>query len=406
MLKVEEARLVVLENTRVLETENVDIISSLGRTLAEDIYSNENIPPFNNSAMDGYAVVSSILKGSSQEKPSILKIAASIAAGHTADVIIEEGSAVKIMTGAPVPEGVDAVVPVEFTKAEGNLVKIFREAVKLENIRFAGEDIKQGQLVFSKGKFIRPAEMGMLAALNLNNVTVVRKPVVSILATGDELADIGEELLPGKIRNINSYSLFAKVLKHGCNPISLGTVRDVKTELRQRLESVQNSDILIISGGVSAGDYDYVKTVLTDMGMEEKFWKVAMKPGKPVLFGKLKNTLVFGLPGNPVSSMVAFDQFVLPAIYKLQGRKKKPWTELKAVYEGKFKKDAGLMHFIRGKTCLRNGSIFVLPTGLQSSGIYSSMVLADCLIIVPENVTELKNGDEVIIQVIDEIGEQ
>jgi molybdopterin molybdotransferase len=245
----------------------------------------------------------------------------------------------------------------------------------------------------------------MLAALNINCVSVAKLPKISILTTGDELADVGEELLPGKIRNINSYSLYALALRHGCIPVNLGVARDTKNDLRDKLLSGIKSDMLIISGGVSSGDYDYVRTVLADMGLREIFWKVSVKPGKPVLFGIIGSTLVFGLPGNPVSSMVAFEQFVLPAIYKMKGIRKKPWNELKAVFEGSINKSVGITNFVRGRTFLKDGRIHVKQTGPQSSGMFSSMVLANCLVVIPEDVAEVKNGDEVTIQINDEIGE-
>jgi molybdopterin molybdotransferase len=404
MLKVEEARKIILENTRILESETIYFLSALNRVLAKDIYSTQDIPAFNNSAMDGYAVVCSTLKGSSKENPVSLSLEGRIAAGHTLDALVKDYSAIKIMTGAPMPEGADAVVPVEFTEAENNTVKIFKEPSKWDNIRFAGEDIKKGQLVIKSGTKIRPAEIGMLSALNIKSVTVTRRPKISILATGDELAHMDEELSPGKIRNINSYSLYAEALKHECIPTSLGVARDRKEEIAQKLKSVQDSDILIISGGVSVGDYDYVKDVLKQLGMRELFWKVAIKPGKPVLFGVIGSTLVFGIPGNPVSALVTFRQFILPAIYKMQGIMKKPWIELKAVLEEDIEKKQGLTHFLRGITNLKDGKVYVKTTGTQSSGAFSSMVISDCLIIIPEEVTDLRNGEEVMIQITEEIG--
>jgi molybdopterin molybdotransferase len=355
--------------------------------------------------MDGYAVVCSALKGASKEKPSYLCVKGNLPAGYTLNAAVNGDSAIRIMTGAPVPKDADAVVPIEFTEADSGNVRIFKEPSKWDNIRFAGEDVKNGQLILKSGTKIRPAEIGMLAALNIKNVSVTRKLTISILATGDELAQMEEELLPGRIRNINSYSLYAEVSRHGCNPIDLGAARDTKEELLEKLKKGKEGHILIIAGGVSVGDYDYVKAALKELGMREVFWKIAMKPGKPVLFGLLENTLVFGLPGNPVSALVTFRQFVLPAIYKMQGRLRKPWTELKAVLEGNIRKDKGLTHFLRGKTMIKDGKLYVKTTGSQSSGVFSSMVMSDCLIIVPEDVTEIKNEEEIMIQITDELGE-
>lgn len=405
MLKVEEARSIILDNTKYMESETIDFISALDRVLAEDIYSMLNIPAFNNSAMDGYAVICSDLKGASKDIPNSLYVEGNIAAGHVSDVTVKKGRAVKIMTGAPIPEGTDAVVPVEFTEEHNGIVKIFQEPSKWENIRFTGEDIKNGQIVLVKGKKIRSAEVGMLAALNIKNVKVTKKPTIGILATGDELADVDEELIAGKIRNINSFSLYTEALKYNCNAVNLGIAKDSKEELIKKLSLGKHCDILIVSGGVSAGDYDYVKIALKELGMKELFWKVAVKPGKPVLFGCLENTLVFGLPGNPVSSLVAFREFVLPAVYKMLGINRKPWAEIRAILQDNIKKKTGLTHFLRGKTSIRDGRVYVKTTGGQSSGVFSSMTASDCLIIVPEEVSEVESGKEVMIQITDEIGD-
>lgn len=405
MLQVEEARRVILENTSMLESETVDISLCLNRVLTEDVYACENIPPFNNSAMDGYAVISSAISSASREKPAVLRVSGKLQAGYAAGEAVGEGTALKIMTGAPIPEGADTVIPLELTEEVGSAVRIFNKATKWENIRFAGEDVKKGQLAIPRGRKLRPAEVGMLAALNKSCVRVSMIPRLAILVTGDEIANPGEELLPGKVRNINSYSLYAQALRHGCRPVNLGVARDTETEIREGIERGLNSDILIISGGVSVGDYDFVKNVLRDMGMEEKFWRVRIKPGKPVLFGVLGKTLVFGLPGNPAASMTAFEQFVLPAVYKLQGIGKKPWREICAILEGSINKKPGMMHFVRGCTHFTKSRLYVRPTDSQSSGAFSSMVIADCFIIVPENVSEIKDGEEVLIQITNEIGD-
>lgn len=405
MLKVEEARDIILKNTKTLESETVYFLSALNRVLAQEIYSSYDFPSFNNSAMDGYAVLCSSLKGCLKENPMSLQVKGKLPAGQVLNTEVKDFTAIKIMTGAPIPQGVDAVVPIEFAEEENNVVKIFKEPKKWENIRFKGEDIKKGQLVMSSGTKMLPSEIGMLSALNMKSVKVIRKPKISILATGDELADMEEVLSPGKIRNINSYSLLAEVLKQNCEAVNLGVARDTKEKLMEKLKMGLESDMLIISGGVSTGDYDYVKLALQELGMREVFWKIAVKPGKPVLFGVLGNTLIFGLPGNPVSALVTFRQFVLPAIYKIQGRTGKPWTELRAVLEDDIKKDKGFTHFLRGKTDIKDGRVYVKKTGSQSSAAFSSMVLSDCFIVVPEDVTEIKNGEEVIIQITKEMGE-
>lgn len=405
MISVHEARNIILENTKEIEDETVHISSCLNRILSENVFSEVNIPPFNNSAMDGYAVLTANLKGSHSTMGAELMITGNLPAGYTSDYVVHGGTAVRIMTGAPVPKGADAVVPIEFTETIGNKVRILREAVLWENIRFAGEDVKKGDLVIPKGKKLQPADIGMLAAIGKSYVKVTRMPRVSILATGDELVGMEEKLPPGKIRDINSHSLYAQLVKHGCLPVPLGIARDSKAAIREKLEAGNDSHMLIISGGVSAGDYDLVKEVLLKMGMIEKFWKVAIKPGKPVLFGLMGNTLVFGLPGNPGAAMVGFEQFVLPAIYKLHGVKKAPLCQLRAIFEGNIKSKPGFTQFLPGKTLIEHGRIYVKISGAQGSGIFSSLAASDCSIVIPETSGDIKTGDEVTIQIINEIGE-
>ncbi|WP_238883781.1 gephyrin-like molybdotransferase Glp [Clostridium sp. YIM B02551] len=405
MIKVEEAINTILSSTSTLKTEVVDIMEALNRVLGEDIYSKENIPPFNNSAMDGYAVISSCFDSFDEESGVLLNIEGNIPAGYELKVSPCKETAIRIMTGAKVPEGYDTVIPIEHTKSNNNKVMILKKARRWENVRFQGEDIKEGDLVLKKGELINPTKIGMLAALNIKYVKVAVKPKVAILATGDELINLGEELLPGKIRNINSYSLQSMLIDAGCNVEDLGIAKDNRYEITNKLKRAKECDILIISGGVSVGDYDYTKITLKEMGAEEKFWKIAVKPGKPVLFSLLVNTLVFGLPGNPASTVVAFQEFVLPSIYKLQGRINKQLNMVTAVLEESIKKKPGKVHFLSGKCFLKEGRLYVKAMKKQSSGSFSSIINSNCFIVVPEEVTEIKKGEEVLIQITNEIGE-
>ncbi|OPX43914.1 molybdopterin molybdenumtransferase [Ruminiclostridium hungatei] len=402
MLGIEQAREVVLDSVVKIDSEVVDITSSLNRILACDIYSDIDLPTFNNSAMDGYAVISSGLKGASFDQPIWLEVIGEIPAGYTYSGKLMNGKALKIMTGAPIPEGADTVVPIEYTEAEGALVKVFRGVKEKENIRYKGEDVARGKLVIPEGKKISPVDIGMLAAQNLRTISVAKLPSVSILATGDEVVDIGEELSPGKIRDINSYSLYANVIKYGGIPISLGIAKDNKAAIFRSIENGLNSDILLISGGVSVGDYDFVKEVLIEKGVSIKFWKVAIKPGKPVLFGVKGNTLVFGLPGNPISTLVTFREFVLPAMCKMQGRVGNPVREQYAVLERDISIAPGRRHYIMGRICYRGGSYFAKPVGIQSSGALNSMLQSNCLIVVPEDTPQIKSGEQVLVQLLDE----
>lgn len=403
MLKVDKAKKSILNKVRLLNSEDVEILSSLHRVLAEDIYAPLDLPPFDNSAMDGYAVIASDTQGASQTNPKVLHVLEDLRAGYRANKDLKKGQAIRIMTGAPVPAGADAVVIVENTEREDSRVNVFKEANSGDNIRRRGEDVNKGELVIPAGKVIRPQEIGMFAALNCIEVKVIRRPRVAILATGDELTEIGEKLEPAKIINSNSYSLYAQVLKYGGIPVPLGIARDTKEETLEkiRLAINESADVLLVSGGVSVGDYDVVKDVLTELGMETEFWKVAIKPGKPLLFGILKGILVFGLPGNPVSSMVTFIQFAAPALLEMQGRKDVLNPVINAVCEESISKKPGRKNYLRGIVSQKDGTCFVKLSGSQSSGVLKSMVLANCLIIIPEEIVQVNKGEEVQVQLFD-----
>jgi len=400
MIKVEEALDIVLESVKSMDAGKAVIIDSFGRTLAEDIQSGCNIPVFDYSAMDGYAVRAADLKGAASEKGIILKVVGEFRAGGDTSARVEKGQAVRIMTGAPIPQGADAVVMVEDTKMDGGNVEVFKEAGEGDNIRLSGEDIKKGDLVMSKGTLLREGHVGMLAALGIPEVKVASRPKVAILATGDEVISIDEDIKPGKVRNSNAYSLHTQVLSCGGVPINKGVARDDIEGLKAKLQSCLDCDIIITSGGVSMGDYDYVKDVMIDMGMELKFWKVAMRPGKPNLFGIINGKPFFGLPGNPVSTMIGFEVFVRPAIIKMLGRMNDDRREVEAVLEEDIKKKKGLKFFIRAQTRWQDGGYVTRTTGPQGSGILSSMAKADSLIILPEDEELVKQGEKVLVRLL------
>ena len=403
MIKVEEALEIILDNVCSLECESVSVLESLDRVLAEDVSSNEDIPPFDNSAMDGYAIIASDTEGASTSKPVILEVMEDLRAGYVASAEVKTGKAIRIMTGAPMPKGADSVVMVEDTKAEGSKVNIFKELSPGTNVRKAGEDVKKGDVVIRHGTVIRPAEVGMFAALGRDKVTVVRQPRVAILATGDELVDIGEELSPGKIRNSNTYSLYAQVLKLHCVPIVLGIAKDIPEDVRKKMQDgLASADVLLVSGGVSVGDYDLVKDILAEIGMDMKFWKVAMKPGKPLVFGIIDKKPVFGVPGNPVSSMISFEQFVRPSLLKMSGRTRLNKPIVRAILDQEIRKKPERKHFVRAWVKLVDGKYHATDTGPQGSGILRSMTLANGLIIVPEDATLIEAGTEVDVQLLDQ----
>ncbi|MBI5047524.1 MAG: molybdopterin molybdotransferase MoeA [Deltaproteobacteria bacterium] len=416
MISVEAALEIILSEIKTLGMERVDILSALGRVLGEDIAAAADNPPWDNSAMDGYAVRTADIKEASKEKPVILQIIEDLPAGYTAKKSVKKGEAIRIMTGAPMPMGADAVVMVEETeKAEvkglpsnasiegqESGVKIFKEAKTGDNIRRAGEDFKNGDIVLTKGATIRPAEIGMLAAIGKPNVYVHQRPKIAVLATGDELVEIEETPANGKIINSNSYAISAQIKACGAIPVQLGIARDNKKDLEKKLEFGLTADCIVSSGGVSVGDFDFVKDVLKGMGSEMRFWKVAMKPGKPLAFGVIANKPAFGLPGNPISSMVAFEQFVRPAILKMTGKKDIFKRAFEALLTKPIKKKSGRMHFVRAAIEQKNGQFYATPLEGQGSGMLRSMVKADCLIILPENIQDIEKDCKVKVQPLGE----
>ena len=401
MISVDEARETILSYIKPIETEKIDIISSLGRICAEDIYSRYNIPPFANSAMDGFAVKYKDIQSARNDAPAILKVIEDLPAGYTSKKIVGEKEAVRIMTGACLPSGADTVVKVEDTSMDSLWVKVHESSQKGSNIRSLGEDIKEGELVISQRTLVRPQEIGILATLKRAFIRVFRRPRVAILATGDELIDVDGDLCEGKIVSSNSYSLAAQVLEAGGIPIQLGIAKDERNELKKCLLSAIDADIIVTSGGVSVGDYDFVKDVLNEIGGEMVFWKVAMRPGQPLVFGMIHKKPTFGLPGNPVSSMVSFECFVRPSILKMAGHKKIFRPIVMAHTDEDLSKKEGLRYFLRAVVREEEGRYVACLTGQQGSGILTSMVHANGLIILPENKKEIKKGEVVPIQIID-----
>lgn len=416
MISVEQALEKILSYVDVLEEEQVPILDSPGQVLAEDIYSSINIPPLDNAAMDGYAIQSRDTCGASSESPRFLRVIDTVIAGSVSEQEVKPGTAVRIMTGAAVPKGADSVVRFEDTDEAQRKksptgqsmseIGILGKAEAGLNIRRAGEDIAKGSRVLKKGTVIRPAEVGVLASLGRNQVTVIRRPVVAMLATGNELVDINQPLPAGKIYNSNTYSVAALVQRYGGIPKILGIALDSEDSLVTKLRQGLDADMLITSGGVSAGDYDMVKDVLAKEG-EITFWTVRMKPGKPLAFGIIKgvdktgatrNIPHLGLPGNPVSSMVTFELFARPAILKMMGKKNLTKPTVEAVIEEPIVNTDGRRVYTRAVVEKRGGQYFARLTGPQGSGILTSMSLANGLVIVPEDKAEVKAGE--VVQVI------
>ncbi len=414
MISVEEALAYILKHFQPLEPETVPLLDALDRVLTQDIVSDINVPPFNNSAMDGYAVRAIDVA----KPPMTLRVIGDVAAGYTATRAVEPGTAMRIMTGAPMPQGADAVVRFEET-SEGAEVKGAgknRESVMIlksvqpgDNVRNAGEDIRQGEVVFPKGTVVRPAEIGVMASLGKQFVSVHRRPRVAILATGDELVAIDEPITPGKIRNSNEYSNAAAVQKAGGIPIRLGIARDNIADLTAKIRAGLDADVdlFLTSAGVSVGDYDMVKDVLNAEG-EMHFWQVRMKPGKPLAFGVLRGTAehrrnvpLLGLPGNPVSAMISFEVFARRAILTMLGKTQFDRPTVRAELLEDIKNDAQRRNFIRVIVEKRGAKNIARSTGEQGSGILTSVARANGLVTVSEDVPYVRKGETVDVQMLD-----
>ncbi len=402
MLSAEEAQRIILEDMKVLGLEKVPLLCSLGRVLGEDVASETDIPPWDNSAMDGYAVRVSDLEGASPERPVSLRVVEDLPAGKLSSRLLKEGEAIRIMTGAPVPAGTDGVVRVEDTARDGESVRILQRIGEGENIRRRGEDIRAGARVLSPGTLLGAAEVGVLASVNRGAVYVHGRPRVAILATGDELVDVGQKRAPGQIITSNSYTLASQVRQCGAISIDLGIAKDDLQILRSKIAEGCKADILISSGGVSMGDYDLVRDALIDMGGEVKFWQIAIRPGMPTTFGILQGTPFFGLPGNPVSSMVCFEIFCRPALLKMSGHSHlfRPWIE--AVTQQDIKTKAGRRHFLRVRLERKDGEIRLQLTGDQGSGILTSLSHAHGLAVIPEETSVVRAGERVKVFLLDQ----
>lgn len=401
LTQLHDAQHVVLDAATVLGVEKVSILDVLGRVLAEDIVATRDNPPWDNSAMDGFAVRWADIKSEhSIQKPVSLAVIEDVPAGTMPSKEVGSGQAIRIMTGAPIPRGADTVLKVEDTEHTADSVRVLKAEPKGSNIRPQGEDVKKGDCIIARGTRLRSSEAGMLAILAKPFVFVHQRPRVAILSTGDELADLDERYSEEKIINSNSYGIAAAVQEAGGMPLLLGIARDTPAALKEKISHGLNADILVLSGGVSMGDYDFTKAVFHELGAEMNFWKLAIRPGQPLAFGKIHGKLAFGLPGNPVSSMVTFEQLVRPALLKMSGCRSYGRPVVQAVFQDTFSKRADRRHFLRGILTQQEGVFKVRTTGDQGSGILTSMVKANCLIDVPVEVERLKPGDEVAVQLL------
>lgn len=394
MISVEEALERILGEIHPLPVTHVTLAEALGLVLAEDVVAHEAMPPFANSAMDGFALRSQDSQPRDGQPPR-LRVTGGVAAGYVADHAVEEGTAMRIMTGAPVPPGADAVIQIELTNYDGpesTWVEVLEVVAPGNNVRPAGEDMSSGQTILRQGCEIGPWEIGILATLGRATVPVTRQPQVAILGTGDEVIEIDQPLKPGKIRNSNSYLLEAAVQRAGARPVRLGVARDTIESLREKFSQAHGSDLIITSGGVSVGDFDLVKNIMAEQG-EINFWRINMRPGKPVAFGHIGSTPLLGLPGNPVSAAVTFELFGRPVLRKMLGHTRLLRPQIEVVVEDGVSDKAMRRHYVRAHVELRDGRFIARTTGNQGSNIMTSLVNANALVIVPEGGVEIKAGE-------------
>ena len=398
LLEIEQARRLILDAVRPLPSEAVELHDALARTLAHDISAQEAVPAFDSSAMDGFAVRAEDVVAADHSSPTVLRVIDESRAGSPAQAVLGGGQAIAISTGAVLPAGADAVVPVEDTRGRNGRVHVLAPAAVGRHVRRAGDDMRAGQTVLRGGTPLGPAELGVLASLGCARPACVRRPRLSLLVSGDELLAPGQPSRPGAIRDSNSLTIAALARGAGAEVARSATVPDDAEATRAALATaVEDVDVAVVCGGVSVGVHDHVRPSLEALGAQAVFWGLALKPGRPAWFGTLDSTLVFGLPGNPVSAMVTFVLLVRPALRALLGM---PTHEprLTAVMEHDYEKPAGRAHAVRCRVSAREDGWHAEPTGAQGSHILTSMLGADALAIVPSDTVLVRAGERVEIE--------
>ena len=397
-LHVSAAQRVIFESVTALGAETVKLEQSLGRVLAEDIRANRDLPPYDVSAMDGFAIRSADVVNA----PATLEIIEDIKAGDMPTKTVAAGQCARIMTGAPMPLGADAVIRVEDTReVSATSVEIGKSVKPCNDVRPRGENMFSGDVVLTVGTEITPGVIGVLATVKAAQMNVFRRPRVAILSTGNELEGMDDPVDPNKIPNSNSYALMAQVQALGIEPVLLGIARDDPVELEQYLKRGLEYDVLLVSGGTSVGVHDYVRPTIEKLGVQMKFWRVAIRPGHPLAFGSTSKTAVFGLPGNPVSSMVCVEEFVVPALRRMMGNPRLYRRTVMARLAHPIKMRPGRTEFIRVQLTRDAAGYIASSTGTQSSGVLLSMAKADGLLVVPSDSNGLVAGEQVTGQLLD-----
>lgn len=403
-ISLDKAEEILLNQKIELEVIEVPILESLDYVLAEDIKSNMNVPPFDRSPLDGYAYRAEDTKDARPERPVILDVIDFVAAGYLSEKTIGKGQAMRIMTGTKIPKGADLVIAYEDTEFTDSEVKIFRPLDAGSNIARMGEDMKVGDLVLEKGTRIGPAEIGIFASLGRSYIRVYAKPRIAIIATGDELINIDGDLVEGKIRNSNSYTVAAQVKRLGAEPVLLGICQDSIGEMKKQLESTLKwADMVITTGGVSVGDADLVKEAFQELGAEVLFWRVQMKPGTPIAVANYENKFLFGLSGNPAAAYITFEEFVRPSILRMMGRPDTELMEVDSILESEFTKVSDQNRFVRAFTYKKDGQYYTRLPDKHSSGVLSSLAGKNSLFLVEAGKGPYKEGDNIVVRLMDYI---
>jgi len=400
--RVDEALYRLLKKIKALETEDVSVYNLYGRVLAEDIVAGFDVPRFNRAAMDGYAVKAEDTFGASVSNPIMLQLAGSVEIGEVPKVVVESGMAVRIMTGAMMPEGANAVVMLEHTRLNGNFVEVLKSVTPMKNVSRVGEDIAAGEVVFRKGEILQPQDAGVIASLGIESVRVYRKPRVAVITTGNELAEFGEPLEGAKIYNSNNPMICNALLEFGFEAISLGIARDDEEELRNKLQKALEFDAAVITGGTSVGAKDLVPDVVGEFG-EIVFHGVSIKPGMPTGAAVVEGKPVFMLPGSPAAALLGFYTFAIPALYRMMNVRiiARKWSRQKGVLQGRIPSEIGVRSNVR--VLWEDGKVY--PIRISGSGILSSFVRANALLVVPEDKEGYEEGEEVEVTLLRDVTE-
>ncbi|KNF08758.1 molybdenum cofactor synthesis domain [Gottschalkia purinilytica] len=395
-ISLEEAKFILLSKIKTTDIERVNLTSSLGRILARDIFAMNNVPNFSRSPLDGYAVIAEDIKFADKNNPTILKVIGEVPAGYVFKGKAEKNTAVKIMTGAPIPDGYNAIIKKEDTDEGVEYVNIYRTSLPYQNVVPVGEDIQKGKKIMEKGTKIHPGCIGILASLGMENVEVYRKPKIGILSTGTELVELGDELKEGQIYNSNLYSIGAIITECGGEPVYLGTVRDDIDTISKSIQSgIQSCDIILSTGGASVGDYDLIGKVYENIGANTLFWRVKMKPGTPVLAAEKEDKILIGLSGNPGAALISFENIVKPLIKKLQGLIDWEPTKIKGIMMDDFNKFSNQRRFLRVRVERLENTYGIYLSGKQNPGVLTSLLTCNALVDVPVNTPFLSKGQEV-----------